>query len=158
MAVFAEQLMAAVAPGSSLIVGSVSRDGEPRATRAWAATVADPARGVVRIVMSGDDPVVVDSLAGGLVAVTGADVRTLASRQLKGRVHAVRAPSEDDLATMAAQSAAFMEAVHATDGNPISELQRLLPNRVVVIELVVEELFDQSPGPDAGTAVARAGV
>src|SRR5688572_24637388 len=139
----------------SLIVGTVDPGGEPRATRAWAATVVDAGQRRVRIVMSGDDPVVVDSLPGGIVAVTGAHVLTLESRQLKGRVQSVEPPTENDLTMMAEHSLVFMEAVHATDGNPISELQRLLPNDVVVIEVVVDELYDQSPGPDAGAAVEK---
>jgi hypothetical protein len=153
--VFGEQLTTLVEPGSSLIVGTVGSDGDPRATRAWAAKVVDADQRRVRIVVSADDPVVVESLAGGLVAVTGADVRTLRSRQMKGRVHVVEPPTDDDLAMMAEHSTAFMEAVHETDGNPISELQRLLPNTVVVVEVVADELYDQSPGPDAGAAVAR---
>jgi hypothetical protein len=109
----------------------------------------------VRIVLSADDPVVVESLAGGFVAVTGADVRTLRSHQMKGRVQVVERATDADVAMMAAHSTAFMEAVHQVDGNPISELQRLLPNSVVVIEIVVDELYDQSPGPHAGAPVAR---
>src|SRR5687767_3900713 len=107
-----------VEPGTSLIVGTAGPDGEPRATRAWAATVVDADQRRVRIVMSGDDPVVVERLPGGLVAVTGAHVRTLESHQMKGRVQIVEPPTDDDLATMAEHSLAFMEAVHETDGNP----------------------------------------
>jgi hypothetical protein len=155
--VFGQRLTAMVEPGSSLIVGTVDSGGEPRATRAWAATVVDADQRRVRVVMSGDDPVVVESLPRGIVAVTGADVRTLKSHQMKGRVQSVEPPTEGDLAMMAEHSTAFMEAVHETDGNSISELQRLLPNKVVVIEVVADELYDQSPGPDAGAAVVGIG-
>jgi hypothetical protein len=153
--VFGEQLTAMLEAGSSLIVGVVDPRGEPRATRAWAATVTDADQRRVRIVLSGDDPVAVESLPDGVVAVTGADVRTLRSHQMKGRVDLVEPPTDRDLAMMAEHSTAFMEAVHAVDGNPISELQRLLPNTLVVFEMVVDELYDQSPGPDAGAAVVR---
>jgi hypothetical protein len=152
--VFEEQLAAMLKPGSSLIVGIVDRSGEPRATRAWAATVVDPDARRVRIVVSADDPLVVESLPHTVLAVTGADVHTLRAHQMKGRVEIVDPPTVDDLAVMAEHSTAFMEAVHEVDGNPISELQRLLPNTLVVVEVVVDELYDQSPGPDAGAAVA----
>ena len=150
---FGEQLTAMVEAGVGLVVGAVTGAGEPRAARAWAATVVDAGQRRVRIVVSGDDPGFVDCLEGGIVAVTGGDVLTLKSGQMKGRVELIEPPTEDDLTTMAEHSTTFMEAVHATDGNPIAHLQRLLPNRVVVIEIVADELYDQTPGPDAGAAV-----
>ena len=151
---FGEKLSAMLKAGSSLVVGTVDRSGEPRATRAWAAMVVDTDADRVRLVLTADDPLVVESLPGAVIAVTGADVRTLRAHQLKGRVQIVEPATVDDLAMMGEHSTAFMEAVHEVDGNPISELQRLLPNTLVVVEVVVDELYDQSPGPGAGAAVA----
>jgi len=133
-----------------LIVGSVGPDGEPRATRAWSAVVTDHATRRVRVVVSADDPTIDEHLAGGVLALTGADIRTLQATQLKGPIVAVEEPTASDIDAMAAQSTAFFDAVMATDGNPIELLQRLLPARVVAVEFVVEEVYDQSPGPGAG--------
>jgi len=48
------------------------------------------------------------------------------------------------------QTDRFFEVVHLTDGNPIELLRRMLPIEVLVVDVVVEEMFDQTPGPEAG--------
>jgi hypothetical protein len=145
-----------IGPGTSLVVGTVDAGGAPRATRAWAASPVGHDR--VRVLVSADDPVVVDSLQhGGAIAVTGADVRSLRAVQLKGTLDLVEPPTAHDLAALEAHVELFFDEVHATDGNPIELLRRLLPHRVVAVELVVDEVFDQSPGPAAGAALAPRG-
>lgn len=137
--------------GVSLIVGTASADGEPRATRAWAARIVEREPLRVRFVMSADDPVAVANLASGMaVALTGADVCTLGSVQVKGSVRLTEPAGADDLALATAQSERFMQAVHETDGNAIELLRRMLPREVVCVELDVDERYDQSPGPGAG--------
>ena len=80
------QLLELIGAGTSLVVGTVSRDAEPRAARAWASSVVatEPLR--VRVLMSADDPEAVANLETGNVSLTGADVPTLQSAQLKGTV------------------------------------------------------------------------
>ena len=146
---------ALIAAGASLVVGTVDPDGAPRATRAWAALVLDATAGRVRIVMSADDAQAVANVGRGAIAVTGADVRTLRAVQLKGRVERVGEPEVDDLTAFDEHASAFMEAVHEVDGNELSLLRRLLPQEVVVVDLVVDEVFDQSPGPGAGAVLDR---
>ena len=75
--------------------------------------------------------------------------------QCKGRVVAVEPPSAEDVELVRAQSTRFFEAIHLVDGNPIELLRRILPHELVVIEVVVEQEFDQTPGPQAGAALAR---
>jgi hypothetical protein len=154
--VLAQQLQPMVERGYSLIVGTVDDDGAPRATRAWGIKVVDEASLVVRFTMSADDPVAVGNLDGRLVAVTGADVRTLRAVQLKGRVRRVGEPDDDDLLRMSAHSERFFAAVEDIDGTPERLLKRILPRAVVAVDFVAEELFDQSPGPGAGAAVPAA--
>lgn len=150
------ELVELLGPGSSIVVATAGPDGEPRATRGWAVRVADPATDRVRVVMTADDPVSVGNLTGGWIAVTGADVRTLRSAQVKGKVAVVEPPTADDLARLADDSELFFAEIHATDGNPMELLRRLLPHDVVAVELVVDEQYDQSPGPVAGAAVGGA--
>lgn len=148
--------MSILEAGTSLVVGTVSLDGEPRATRAFALTIDDATSGAVRLVMSADDPVTVENLGSGLVAVTAADVRTLRSVQLKGRVVSVAPPSDDELALMDEHSALFLAAIADTDGHPPSLTRQLLPIESVTVVMVVDEVFDQTPGPSAGRRVAVA--
>ena len=149
---------ALVEAGCSLVVGTVGADGAPRATRAWAATVLDEAAGRLRVVVTADDAVALANLGTGQIAVTGADVRTLRAVQLKGHVVVVEPATPGDLATLDEHTGRFFQAVHETDGNPVELLRRLLPHEVVAVELVVEEVYDQSPGPGAGAALAPRGA
>jgi hypothetical protein len=154
---FASELMAMIDSGAGLIVGTVSAEGEPRADRAWAAVVLDEEGRRVRFVMSADDPAVVRNLEAGSVSLTGAQVVTYQSIQLKGRPVVVEAPTADDIEMARVQTATFFDAVHRTDGNPVEALWRMLPLQMVAVEMVVEETFDQTPGPAAGAAIDGAG-
>ena len=137
---FGNELTSMIDDGAGLVVGTVGDDGEPRATRAWSVSVGDPAECRVRV--------------GAGVALNGADVRTFRSVQLKGRIVAVEAPDPTDLEVTRVQSDLFLRTVHETDGNPLESLRRILPLDVVAVEIVVEEMYDQTPGPDAGRPLA----
>ena len=147
------ELVELLGPGCGIVVATVGPDGEPRATRGWVVRVTDPATRRIRLVVTADDPVSVSNLAVGRIAVTGADVRTLRSAQLKGSVVAVEPPTADDLAELTADSERFFAEIHDTDGTPIELQRRLLPHEVLAVEIAVDELYDQSPGPVAGSAV-----
>jgi hypothetical protein len=144
-----------IGSGTSLVAGTVGADGEPRATRAWSAQVVDDQIRRVRVVMGADDQISVDNLRTGGFALTGADVRTLRSVQLKGRVVSTEPPTTEDVQQVAQHSNAFFRAVHETDGLSIALLERLLPATVLAVVFEVEEVFDQSPGPTAGAAVPQ---
>jgi hypothetical protein len=154
--VFASELTTMLDAGAGLVVGTVSSDGTPRADRAWSACVVDAATCRIRFVMSADDAAVVENLQSGTVSLTGADVSTYQSVQLKGRPVVVEAPTTDDVELARRQSETFFEAVHLTDGNPMDSLRRMLPHEMVAVEMIVEETFDQTPGPSAGSTLKQA--
>jgi hypothetical protein len=153
---FARELMTILGNGAGLVVGTVSTEGIPRADRAWAASVVDAESHRLRFVMSADDADVVDNLQSGRVSLNGADVRTYQSVQLKGRPVVVEAPTAEDVELARRQSETFFEAVHLADGNPVEALRRMLPLEMVAVEMIVEEAFDQTPGPAAGAALSEA--
>jgi hypothetical protein len=150
---FASELTTMVDSGAGLVVGTVSAAGEPRADRAWAAVVLDEQGRRVRFVMSADNPAVVGNLETGTVSLTGAEVVTYQSIQLKGRPVVVEPPTADDLEMARVQTATFFDAVHRVDGNPLESLWRMLPLQMVAVEMIVEETFDQTPGPAAGAVI-----
>ena len=153
---FATELMSIMRTGGGLIVGTVSADGWPRADRAWAVSVVDAETHRIRFVMSADDVAVVDNLQSGKVSLTGAEVSTYQSIQLKGRPVVVEPPTSADIELARDQSETFFEAIHRTDGNPLEALRRMLPHEMVAVEMIVEESFDQTPGPSAGHSLAAA--
>ncbi len=147
---FQDELLTMIRAGAGLIVGTVDAHGEPRATRAWGALVPDGVPDRIRVAVTADDEVTLANLAGGLVAITGADVRTLRSVQVKGRVVGLSPPSADEVALVDRQTEAFLAGVHETDGNPLEALRRMLPGSIVVIDVDVGDAYDQTPGPGAG--------
>jgi hypothetical protein len=152
---FGSELTSMIEAGAGLILGTVDGDGAPRGIRAWGARVVDVDGQRVRIVLTADDRRVVDNLAGGKAAFTAADVRTLRSVQLKGRVVIVEPPTPDDVELTRAQIDRFFEAVNQTDGNPLEQMELMLPTEMVAIEVLVEEEYDQTPGPAAGAALRQ---
>jgi hypothetical protein len=136
--------------GCSLIVGGLTPDGEPFATRGWGLRVADAEAGVVRVVLGVAD---LARMAVGALAVTGADVPTLRSVQLKGEVRAVVEPDEADLAQHRSFCDQFFADVERTDGTARPLMERLVPADLTVVVLHVRQLFDQTPGPNAGRRI-----
>jgi len=140
--------------GSALIVAVVDADGMPSAGRAWGLTVVSPDEGRVRLLIdAADDEIVEDAAAGGRIAITGAEVATFRSTQLKGRVIRVERASADDDARAARFCEDFFAEVTKLDGTPREMLDRLVPDEYVACEILVDEVFDQTPGPSAGSAV-----
>jgi hypothetical protein len=143
--------------GSALIIGTVTPDGVPHACRGWGLEVDTAQPGRVRILIDSEATQALANLEQGRpVAVTAADVRTLRSVQLKGASAGIQAAGPDDLERMARYTAAFYDDIVATDGTPLTVLRRLTPDEVVAVQIDVTDQFDQTPGPDAGRAVAPA--
>jgi len=139
--------------GSAKVVGTVDADGIPHATRAWGARVIDDGA-ALRIYLDGDDPVVAGTVTEhSRLAVTGGSVSTLISAQVKGRVRGVEDLTAPDVIARQRGTAAFIQDVHETDHTPRVLLEAMVPSRFVACVVDVEELYDQTPGPRAGTAL-----
>ncbi|MBK5288993.1 MAG: pyridoxamine 5'-phosphate oxidase family protein [Acidimicrobiia bacterium] len=141
----------------ALIVGTVSAEGVPRATRGWGTTIV-PGESEFRLLLDADDETTLENLrATGAIAVTGACVRTLRSVQVKGRVRSIETPTALDLAMADRHAAMMFLAIEETDGTPCEIGHRLVPADFVVCLVDAHVLFDQTPGPAAGAHV-EAGV
>jgi hypothetical protein len=141
----------------SLIVGIALDDGSPRASQAWGLRVCSRNPAVIRLVIGGRDTGPLPDAVGRPLALTGADVPTLASLQVKGRITGSEAPTEDDLALARSHTADFFDAVHRSDGEPVELLRRMLPPEYWVWTVEVSEVFDQTPGPGAGAPLPGGG-
>jgi hypothetical protein len=137
----------------SLLVGTVSSDGVPEATRGWGLAVLGPDR--VRVLLSTSAARTIANIEdGGRVAVTGTHFYTLVSWQLKGRSVGMEPPAAADRIRYDAFCAGCVRMVHEGDGTPEEIIWRLVPPDIVAFDMVVEQVFDQTPGPEAGTRVA----
>jgi hypothetical protein len=154
--VISTELVTFLESGCGLIVGTASSAGVPRANRGWGLEVLDAGR--VRVLLRSDDPVLVDDLAENpSLAVTGADVHTLRSVQLKGRIAVMEPASEADHERSARYRREFFAAIQEIDGFSRAQLERLIPDGLISCEMVIAEVYDQTPGPGAGAAIVRTG-
>jgi hypothetical protein len=134
--------------GCALIVCTLDADGEPFASRAWGLTVVSREQARVRLLA------MLDVLPRGAVAITGTDVPTLRSLQLKGQIVAVEHSNEADVAKAKQYTDAFYADVERTDNVPRELLNRMTPTEFLACTVQVEELYDQTPGPRAGCALS----
>jgi hypothetical protein len=146
--------------GCALIVGTIGPDGAPHAARAWGLTLTARTTSPVRLLLDASDDATLANLRrdgdhGGRIAITVADVRTLRSFQLKGRVAALDPATEADREKADRYCDDFFTDIEVTDGTPRVLTERLRPARYVACTVEVEEAFDQTPGPHAGSPVPR---
>jgi hypothetical protein len=137
----------------SLLVASVADNGLPDATRGWGVEVLGPDE--VRVLLSANADRTLANLAdGGRMALTTTHFLTNVSWQLKGHARHVDVASARDRIRFDAFCAGCVEILHASDGAPEELIRRLIPAGIVACEMVVEQVFDQTPGPEAGVRVA----
>ncbi|MCO8126214.1 pyridoxamine 5'-phosphate oxidase family protein [Acidimicrobiia bacterium EGI L10123] len=148
-----EALRAFLERGCATIVGTASADGVPHAQRGWGCSVVGPT--TVRLLLDASDAELRTHLdAGGPIAVTSADVRTLRSVQLKGRVTEVEnVPGPADLERCHVHNEELFRDIEETDFFPRLLTERMVPPGYLVAVVEVEELYDQTPGPGAGAQV-----
>ncbi|HVM52643.1 MAG TPA: hypothetical protein VM262_05555, partial [Acidimicrobiales bacterium] len=121
----------------------------------WGLQVLSREPFTARLLVAAADGDALEHLAdGGRLAVTAAVVATNRSRQLKGTVAALEPATAADRARAGAYADAFFADVEASDGTPRPLLERLLPAGYVAATVTFDELYDQTPGPTAGTPLA----
>jgi hypothetical protein len=144
-----EEMVGFLQGGCALIVCTIDVDGEPSASRGWGLTV-----------LSADAPVRVrllvtpDVIPQGRIAITGTDVPTLRSTQLKGHIVSVEPADSVDAEKTAAYLDHFYGDVVRTDNIPRDLVERLTPSELVALTVEVDELYNQTPGPRAGASLS----
>ena len=103
-------------------------------------------------------PTIANLESTGVVAVTGTDVATFFSVQIKGRGVRVEPCTDDDRARSDDYIDGFFQAIHEADGTAVELLEVLRPRERFALVMTVEELFDQTPGPTAGRSLPSAGA
>jgi hypothetical protein len=140
--------------GCALLIGTVDTCGMPHASRGWGFDVLDPAAGRVRILLAADEAVLLANLrATRRLAVTGTDVATLRSVQAKGHVISVERATAADRRRARRYYDAFSGDIELVDTTPRVLLDRLVPSDYEACVAVLDEWYDQTPGPAAGCRV-----
>ena len=138
----------------SAVVGTVDPAGLPDASRAWGIWVDREADRLRCLLPAGEERLLANLAADGRIAINLTHVADLRSVQVKGRALSVEPATEEDLRRHRAYWEAFLENVHRTDGTSRELLTRLTPAALVAVEVAVDSVFDQTPGPTAGAPVA----
>jgi hypothetical protein len=137
--------------GRALIVGSASPDGTPLASRGWGFPAFEAAAGLVTVLVDLHDRRAQENLVvGAPAAVTATDVQTLRSLQMKGRVVSSGPSEPGDDKVVRAYCDAFFGDIETIDGMHRDILERMFPEDWFRCQVLVEERFDQTPGPKAG--------
>jgi hypothetical protein len=152
--VFDADLVEFLESGCSTIVGLVTVDGEPYATRGWGTDVLPG--GQLRVLVGAGAMAAAGRGPGDrfAIAVTGAHVLTLRSVQVKGTAHGLEPPTDADRARSRRFCEAFFADVQAGDDVPRELMERLVPTDLLACTVEVTEVYDQTPGPTAGARLS----
>ena len=136
--------------GVSMVGASADDALVPEAFRMWGGSLGDD--GVLRALVSSDAGQTFEHVREGtLLCMTFADVLNLRSMQVKGRsVGPAEPPGPADLANMERYHG-LLSPKSRLNGTPPALLEAIRPRSVFVVSIVVEEAYDQTPGPSVGT-------
>ena len=136
--------------GVSVLVGSVDSQGNPMCCRAIALTSHDDlATATVYLPMATSHETVANLAATGRVAVVATQPGDHCSTQLKGMALTTRAAREDEEPLVRKHLGNFA-GVLGILGVPPRVTKGMAHWPAVAVEMRVDEIYDQSPGPRAG--------
>jgi hypothetical protein len=140
--------------GVSMVGASANEELEPEAFRMWGASLSEG--GVLRALISSDAGETFEHVREGtILCMTFADPLNLRSIQVKGpSLGAAEPPGPDDLARMEGYED-LLRPKARLNGTPPELLEAIRPRSVFVVSIVVEEAYDQTPGPFAGVPLAE---
>ena len=149
-----ERLRLCLAGGNSVIVGTVDADGIPACCRGVAISTKDNFETVtVYVPVSTAQETVANVATTRRIAVAVTEVLSHASLQIKGVARGVRLAPASDEAFVRQRMHDFADTLD-TIGQPRRITNRMTHWPAFAIDLSVEQVFDQTPGPKAGSSLA----
>lgn len=146
-----ERLAKCVEPGVSVIVGSVDADGNPSCCRAVGLRTNDGLATVtVFLPMATSRETMANVSATRRLAVVTTHPISHCATQLKGIVERTR-PARDDEEPFVVSHFGGFGGVLNTIGYPLRVTRSIVHWPAYALEMRVEEIYEQSPGPKAGT-------
>ena len=150
MLVIDGELKSFLESGLVVSVGTRSSDLIPNGVRGWGPRISEDGNGVELFI---DRPAAASAISNlrdnGRIAVVFVKVDTNRSVQIKGRCVEVGDPQAGDWAQIERHRAAFIVAV-SQHGFPQNLVRNLWSTQVVKVRFVIDDIFDQTPGPAAG--------
>lgn len=148
-----ERLRNATVEGVSILLGTVDAEGMPACCRGVALRL-DDALEVVTVYVPVDtgQETIANIATTRRIAIVASNPATHASIQVKGVTRAVRLARSDEAAEVREQVSAFAKMLEML-GVPQRVTMSLTHWPAFAVEVGVEEVYDQTPGPQAGTAL-----
>jgi hypothetical protein len=151
------EVKAFIERGASVMVGTRDAELVPELVRAWGPRVsADRTRVNVCVALAAGARTISNLSDNSRVAVTFALPADSNAIQLWGRCTGTRRPYKEDVSAVQAHRDAFVR-VNKGLGVPLAFIEALWQRELagspdmISIQLVVERIFNQTPGPDAGS-------
>ncbi|MEO5839090.1 MAG: pyridoxamine 5'-phosphate oxidase family protein [Acidimicrobiales bacterium] len=142
----------------SLIVGTVDAGGLPDATRGWGARVLDDGTKIRLLLAEGARISAANLRSTGRIALTATHFFTLRSVQVKGVALVIEDANDADRAIFETFWVDCARMLHEMDDTPESTIRRMVPSSVFACVMSVDEIFDQTPGPEAGKCLTASKV
>ncbi len=145
------ELASHIEAGIAIVVATRDDDMRPQITRGWGASVTDDGAALTLCVAAAEGSRTLDNLrANGAIAVTFCSPTTYHTVQAKGVATDLRQPEEPDLARRDEHIEDFLDQGEQV-GLERELARRLTRGEVVAVTVAVRELYQQTPGPGAGT-------
>ena len=139
--------------GCAMMFGTTGLDGSISVSRAWGLTVSHDRSQLRLLLCRAQSEASLAHLAENpWLAITFTTMRNLHSMQVKGRVKAIGPTTPEDAEVNQAWICAFVDDLEAI-GVPAAPLSRAIMTVDTAIELAIERVFIQTPGPHAGEEV-----
>lgn len=146
-----DRLQKCVEPGVSVIVGSVDADGNPSCCRAVGLLTRDELATVtVFVPVATSKETLANVEATRRIAVVTTHPISHCATQLKGTVERTRPAREDEEPFVVDHFGGFGGVLN-TIGYPPRITRSVVHWPAYALEIRVEEIYEQSPGPKAGT-------
>jgi hypothetical protein len=142
--------------GAAVVVGTRDANLAPEVVRGWGVAVADDGSAIEVCIAASTGGRTLENLADNQrVAVTLVTPTTYRSMQVKGRGQGGLTPTAGDLALVEGHRAAFVREVAAVGVPPdlgprFYQAEMDLSPALLKIRVLIDEVFDQTPGPSAG--------
>ncbi len=146
-----ESVFRQLSPGRSLLVGTADASGWPACCRAVALRVHPDRQGLTLYLPVATGAEAVANIASTRrVAIVASDPVSHESLQLKGRTQAVRVAEEEEAGLVEEYFERLTDVLDAV-GLPRAVSRTLTRWPAFAIEVSVEAVFEQTPGPRAGS-------
>ena len=148
-----EGVLRQLEPGTSIVVGTVDPSGWPSCCRGVALVVHPDRDGVtVYLPVATAAETIANIASNGRVAVVSSQPVSHSTVQLKGRARRVRVAVEEEAGVVEAHFERLTDVLGSV-GLPRGVSRTTSRWPAFAVEVAVEAIFEQTPGPRAGTLV-----